>query len=176
MFKILLFLLLIPCSLSAKDILFKKSKVLYFSTNIKSAKHTQFEIGFTDKKTTFGYHYHTFVTPYLFHSTVYKDEIDSSRAHIRTNVGALGVKFGGVFPINEDEPLYFQLGIGLAKLNIQDNPFFGQVTNSILKTTRWALHIGFIFAIDDILTRIEYTASNKEFVDNQLLFSLGLNF
>lgn len=176
MFKLLLILLLLPYSISAKDILLERSRLLYFSTNLKALKHTQFEIGFTHQKKTFGYSYHTFVTPYMFLSTVFEDEVASEKQHTRTNLGALGVKFGGIFPINEDEPLYFQLGIGLAKLNAQENPFLGQLENSILKETRWAIHLGFIFAIDDILTRVEYTASTKSYVDNQLLFSIGLNF
>lgn len=139
-------------------------------------KHTQFEIGFTHKKSTWGYNYHSFVTPYIFQATTYEDTIDATRAHLRTNIGAIGVKFGGIFPINEDEPLYFQLAIGLAKVNIQENPFFGQVTDSILQATRLALHSAIIFTIDNFLTRIEYTLSNKDFVDNQLLFSVGINF
>jgi hypothetical protein len=176
MLKFLILLFFIPLSLSAENILFKKSKLLYFSTNFQTLKHVQLEIGFTNKKTTWGYSYQTFVTPFLFQSSVYEDSIDSTRLHVRTNLAALGVKFGFILPINEDEPLYFQLAIGHAKLNVQKNPFFGQKTDSILNIGRWAAHFAFIFTIDDILLRMEYTLSGQKFTENQLIYSLGLNF
>jgi hypothetical protein len=146
------------------------------ATNFATLKHTQFEIGFIKNKQAWDYHYQTFVTPLLFQATTYEDTIDATRKHLRTNIGGLGIKFGGILPINEDEPLYFQLGIGLAKINVQKSPFWGQVSDSLLKTTRWALHPAFIYMTDQFLLRIEYTLSNKSFVDNQLLFALGINF
>ncbi len=168
--------LLFPTLLWSKDILLTGNRLLFFSTNLRTLKHSQFEIGFISQKHAFGTNYHTYVTPYLFKATTYEDTIDSHRAHIRTNIGALGVKFGLIVPINEDEPLYTQIGMGMAKLNVQDNPFFGKIEDSLLKVTRWALHIGVIYNADNLLTRIEYTLSSKDFVDNDFLISIGTSF
>jgi hypothetical protein len=177
MLKILLFLLCFTSPIAnAKELLFEKGRITFASVNMRALKHTQFEIGFIDKKKIFNYHYHSFVTPLLFQEATYEDFIDSSKSHLRTNIGAIGVKFGGIFPINEDEPLYCQAGIGFAKINVQQNPFLGNIKNSLLKETRWAFHLGFIYKNNNLLARIEYTFSNKSFVDNDFLFSIGTIF
>lgn len=176
MLRVFLLFLLISPKLWAEELLFDKGRITFFSTNLRKLKHSQFEIGFVDKKKIFNYEYHSFVTPYLFQEATYEDSVDATLSHTRTNIGGLGVKFGGIFPLNEDEPLYCQAGIGFAKINVQQNPFLGNVKNSILKDTRWAFHLGFIHKNKDILTRIEYTFSNKDFVDNDFLLSIGMNF